>query len=165
VWKRGGRHRRREPTEQGQGIEVDGDGDVGKGLLEGDADEPVGASRDALLGDGRSENVLAEGLAPERVEGSGARGRVQGEAVEARAEGLVEGERLGDEGRRRTTLSSRLGSRRGRASVDGRRGERFDKRVLDLAVRVPPSLSDTSVSAFSFLLWCARARRRPCSAR
>ena len=43
-----GRHRRRQPAEQRQRIEVDGVCAVAEGLLEFDADEPVGKPRRPL---------------------------------------------------------------------------------------------------------------------
>ena len=44
--------------------------------------------RDALLRDGRTEDILAEGLAPDGVHGACARGGVEGEAVKETPDSL-----------------------------------------------------------------------------
>jgi len=77
-------HRCGQPAEQRQRVHVDRDRPVGEGLFQDDADQSVGALRDALLGHRRPEHVLAERLAPGRVEGPGTRRGVQREAIEAR---------------------------------------------------------------------------------
>ena len=70
----------------------------GREALESDAHEAVGAASDALLSHGRAQDVLAERLAPDGVERSSAGRGVQGKAVEAGTERLVEPERCVHEG-------------------------------------------------------------------
>jgi hypothetical protein len=79
----------RRPCRARHGIHVHGDGPVGKRLLQDDADEAIGAVHPMLLGDGRTKDVAAEGLAPLLVHGVSAGRGVEGKAVVARAEGLV----------------------------------------------------------------------------
>ena len=77
-----------QPAEQRQGVHVDRDRSVRVRLFQGDAEEAVGAKLDALLRDGRTQDLAQERLAARRVERAGARGRVQSEAIEASAERL-----------------------------------------------------------------------------
>ena len=51
-----------QAREQGQRIQIDGIGAVPKGALELDADEVVGQKLKVVIGDGRSQTVLDEGL-------------------------------------------------------------------------------------------------------
>jgi hypothetical protein len=91
-------HRSGEAREQGERVEVYGHRAVREGALESDAHEAVGAASDALLSHGRAQDVLAERLAPDGVERSSAGRGVQGKAVEAGTERLVEPERCVHEG-------------------------------------------------------------------
>ncbi len=88
-WHRGG-----QATKQRERIEVDRDRAVGKGALEGDAYQALGALGHTLLGDGRAEHVLEERLARPGVEPAGSRGGMEREAVNTCAERLVELQRL-----------------------------------------------------------------------
>ena len=65
------RHGRREPTEEGQRVQVDGDSAVRERLLQCDGHEPVGSARDSLLRDRGSQDVLEEGLASGVIHRSG----------------------------------------------------------------------------------------------
>lgn len=54
AWRR---HARRQPGQQGERIEIDGDGAVGIRPLEDDADQAVGLWLELVLGDGRAQDV------------------------------------------------------------------------------------------------------------
>ena len=110
----------RQSAEERQRIHVDGDGAVRERLLERDADEPVGTVGDTLLGDGRPQHVLEEGLAAVGVEGACADRCVQSAPIERGAKRLVEAE-LGAHERQRA--SSPFGAGWRRLATRGRRGE------------------------------------------
>jgi hypothetical protein len=74
------RDRRGEAAEQGERVEVDGDGAVAERLLQGDSDEAIGAWQEPFGGDGWAQDVLEEGLAALVVLGTGAGGGVEAEA-------------------------------------------------------------------------------------
>ena len=97
------RDARGQPAEQGQRIHVDGDGPVGVGLLQDDADQAVLTALELLLRDGRPQHVAQQRLAAYSVERTCARGRVEREAVLRGAERLVVRERFGLGGLRRIT--------------------------------------------------------------
>jgi hypothetical protein len=117
-----------EAAEQGEGVEVDGDGAVAEGLLQRDADEAVGARQEPFGGNGGPQDVLEEGLAALVVLGTGAGGGVEGEAE------LADRERRGDgdagaplEGELHGT-AEKLGASRSQAG-DGCGGELREGRV------------------------------------
>jgi hypothetical protein len=65
------------------------DGAVGPGTLERDAYQPVSSAFEPLLPGRRTQHVTEQRLAAGHVQGARARGRVQREAVERGAQGLV----------------------------------------------------------------------------
>ncbi len=86
---------------------------------------------------GAKRSALANRLAPGRVEGPGTRRGMQREAIEARAERLVEGERLGDQRRRhRPALAPPL-----------RSGRRDRPSTADAASAASPAASSVSASS------------------
>jgi hypothetical protein len=74
------RHRRAEAGQERARIEVYREGAIGETLLERDAHETVGASRDTLLRHRRPEHVLEESLATAVIHGARARRGVQSES-------------------------------------------------------------------------------------
>jgi hypothetical protein len=128
AWRRDGGG---EAAEQGEGVEVDGDGAVAERLLEGDAHEAVGAGEEVLGGERRAEDVplrglprvvFEEGFASLLVVGPCARGGVQAEAE------LADGERRGDDDAGTPVESELDGAAAelgagGREPGDGGRGE------------------------------------------
>jgi hypothetical protein len=90
-------HARGQPAQQRQGVHVHRDRAVGVGPLQLDAHEAVLEREHAVLGEGRAHNVAQEGFATVGIEGPRARGGVEGEPAERRAQRLLvrEGVRLG----------------------------------------------------------------------
>ena len=69
-----------QTAEQGERVEVDGDGAAGVGATQVDADEAVGQPLEPVLCDGRTQDVAQESFAATRVARRSGVGRVQGEA-------------------------------------------------------------------------------------
>jgi hypothetical protein len=85
VQARGG-HDGREARHQGSGLEVDGGGAVAKGLLEEDADPAIGEAKEPVVGQRRTQDVAAQGLAPALVVGVDVGRGVQRKAAEVGGE-------------------------------------------------------------------------------
>jgi hypothetical protein len=79
----------REPTQQRERIHVHCDRPVGEGALERQPHQPVLLKRGAFLGDRGSQHVAQQRLPRRGMVRTGARRRVQGEAVERSAQRLV----------------------------------------------------------------------------
>jgi hypothetical protein len=68
--KAGGRNCGCEATEERERIEIDSEGAIAERPAELDTDEVAGQEQDAILSDGRAEDVADESLATERVVGT-----------------------------------------------------------------------------------------------
>jgi hypothetical protein len=90
----GRRNAGRQPGEEAERVQVDGDGAVGAGLLEDDADQAVWPLLNLVLCDGGPQDVSEQRFAACGVEGAGAGSGMQGEAVLRRAQRFVVGQWL-----------------------------------------------------------------------
>jgi hypothetical protein len=77
---------RGEAGEQRQRVHVHGDRSIGEGFLQDDADQAVRKRNDALVRDGRSQDIAEQGFATLGVQPARAGGSVEGEPVERCAE-------------------------------------------------------------------------------